>query len=71
MLRKEKGRDEVLFNLKQRSLSSVSEARSNDLSRHSISVIPLQHFPSVSQSSPNPGWNTVLCTLSFSSIRQS
>lgn len=61
----------MLFNLKQRFLSSVSEARSNDLSSHSISVIPSQSFSRVSQISPNPGWNTVFCTLSIFSIRQS
>lgn len=43
--KEEKERGEVLFNLKQRSLNSVSEARSNDLSSDSISAIPLQPFP--------------------------
>lgn len=68
---KEKERDEVLFNLKQRSLNSVSEARSNDLASHSRSAIPSHHFTWVSQIIPNPRWNTVPCTLSFPSIRQS
>lgn len=47
---------EVLSNLKQRSLNAGSEARSNDLSSESVSAIPSQPFPRVSQSSPNPGW---------------
>lgn len=40
-----KERGEVLFNLKQRSLNFVSEARSNDLSSDSISAVPSQPFP--------------------------
>lgn len=44
MRKEEKERGEVLFNLKQRSLNSVSEARSNDLSSDSISAIPSQPF---------------------------
>lgn len=71
VLKKAKGRDEVLLNLKQRSLNSFSEARSNDLASHSRSAFPSQHFSWVSQISPNPRWNTALCTLSFPSIRQS